>query len=44
MASRARDSFLRRYDMRRNAEAILRVFEKPDIAQAGHAAPLTEAR
>ena len=44
MASRAHDSFLRRYDMRRNAEAILRVFEKPDTAQASHAAPLTEAR
>ena len=44
MASRARDSFLRRYDMRRNAEAILRVFEKPNTAQASHTAPLTEAR
>ena len=44
MATRARDSFLRRYDMRRNAEAILRVFEKPNAAQAGHAAPVTEAR
>jgi len=44
MATRARDSFLRRYDMRRNAEAILRVFEKPKTAQAGHAAPVTEVR
>ena len=42
MAARARDSFLRRYDMRRNAEAILRVFEKPNTAQASHAAPITE--
>jgi hypothetical protein len=44
MAARARDSFLRRYDMRRNAEAILRVFEKPNSAPASNVAPLTEAR
>lgn len=43
MASRARDSFQRRYDMRRNAEAILRVFEDPKGAQP-MASPLTEAR
>jgi glycosyltransferase involved in cell wall biosynthesis len=43
MAGRARDTFARRYDMRRNAEAILRVFENP---QASHpqAAAITEAR
>lgn len=28
MAERARETFLRRYDMRRNAEAILRVFDQ----------------
>lgn len=44
MAARARDSFHLRYDMRRNAEAILRVFEKPGTARAGHATPATEAR
>jgi glycosyltransferase involved in cell wall biosynthesis len=44
MAARARESFARRYDMRRNAEAILRVFENPENAQTSHAAPLTEAR
>ena len=44
MAARARDSFLRRYDMRHNAEAILRVFEKPNPAQASQAASFTEAR
>jgi glycosyltransferase involved in cell wall biosynthesis len=44
MGAHARDSFVRRYDMRRNAEAILRVFEKTDTAQASHPAPLTEAR
>src|SRR6185437_13160983 len=40
MASRAHDSFLRSYDMRRNAEAILRVFEKPGTEEAGQIAPL----
>jgi glycosyltransferase involved in cell wall biosynthesis len=44
MASRARDSFLHRYDMRRNTEAILRVFEKPGTAQASHAAPLNPSQ
>ncbi len=43
MSARARDSFLRRYDMRRNAEAILRIFENPqDPANAP--AALREAR
>ncbi len=40
MGARARESFLRRYDMRRNAEAILRVFENPNTAETSHAAPL----
>jgi glycosyltransferase involved in cell wall biosynthesis len=44
MTARARSCFLQRYDMRRNAEAILRVFEKPSSAQSSHAASLTEAR
>ncbi len=44
MAERARESFVRRYDMRRNAEAILRVFEDPGTAQPSHASPLPEAR
>jgi glycosyltransferase involved in cell wall biosynthesis len=44
MAPRARSSFLRRYDMRRNAETILRVFEDPSTRQPSHAAPITEAR
>lgn len=43
MAQLARESFERRYDMRRNAEAILRVFENPDGVQP-EATPLTEAR
>ena len=40
MASNARNCFLQRYDMRRNAEAILRVFEKPNTAQASYVAPI----
>jgi glycosyltransferase involved in cell wall biosynthesis len=43
MSTRARESFLRRYDMRRNAEAILRVFENPANTQPS-AATLREAR
>ncbi|HEY4010875.1 MAG TPA: glycosyltransferase [Acidobacteriaceae bacterium] len=42
MAAQARDSFLRRYDMRRNAETILRVFEGSST-QSSHAAAITEA-
>jgi glycosyltransferase involved in cell wall biosynthesis len=44
MGERARESFLSRYDMRRNAEAILRVFEDPNTAQPSHASPVPEAR
>lgn len=44
MAARAHESFLRRYDMRRNAEAILRVFEHPTTAHPARSAPLQEAR
>jgi glycosyltransferase involved in cell wall biosynthesis len=44
MGERARESFLRRYDMRRNAEAILRVFEDQNTAQSSHASPVPEAR
>jgi glycosyltransferase involved in cell wall biosynthesis len=40
MASSARDCFVHRYDMRRNAEAILRVFENPSTTETSHAAPL----
>lgn len=43
MARRAGESFARRYDMRRNAEAILRVFEVPRQSPA-HGKPATEAR
>jgi glycosyltransferase involved in cell wall biosynthesis len=43
MATRARDTFARRYDMRQNAEAILRVFESPKNLRQ-HGDPLTEAR
>lgn len=43
MARRARETFARSYDMRRNAEAILRVFESPQGSQA-HADAITEAR
>jgi glycosyltransferase involved in cell wall biosynthesis len=44
MSERARDSFVRRYDMRRNAEAILRVFEGPNAARSAHASAVPEAR
>jgi glycosyltransferase involved in cell wall biosynthesis len=43
MSARACESFVRRYDMRRNAEAILRVFENPANTQASPAT-LREAR
>lgn len=43
MAGRAKDIFGRRYDMRRNAEAILRVFETPQGSHT-HADAITEAR
>jgi glycosyltransferase involved in cell wall biosynthesis len=43
MGHRAKDSFLRRYDMRRNAEAILRVFEHPHTAHPARTTPLPEA-
>ena len=43
MAARAHDTFERRYDMRRNTEAILRVFENPQDSRA-HADAITEAR
>jgi hypothetical protein len=43
MSARARDSFIRRYDMRRNAETILRVFENPQDPANAHAA-VREAR
>ncbi len=44
MAARAHESFVRRYDMRRNAEAILRVFEQTNNAQRARARALPEAR
>jgi glycosyltransferase involved in cell wall biosynthesis len=43
MAGRAKEIFARRYDMRRNAEAILRVFESPQGSHA-HADATMEAR
>jgi glycosyltransferase involved in cell wall biosynthesis len=43
MASRTHDTFARRYDMRCNTEAILRVFESPQDSRA-HADAITEAR
>jgi hypothetical protein len=43
MAGRAKETFAQRYDMRRNAEAILRVFENPRESRA-HADPIAEAR
>jgi glycosyltransferase involved in cell wall biosynthesis len=44
MAARARISFAERYDMRRNSERILRVFENPDVAQPSGAASIAEVR
>lgn len=44
MARRGRDTFQRRYDMRRNAEAILRVFESPSESSSAQANAVTEAR
>ena len=45
MAARARESFMRRYDMRRNAEAVLRVFEQTATSGVARSAPpLPEAR
>ena len=44
MAAQARLSFLRRYDMRRNTETILRVFEHIPTARVARTAPLPEAR
>lgn len=44
MAAGARLSFARRYDMRRNAEAILRVFDHTQTAGVARTAPLPEAR
>lgn len=44
MAARAHETFARRYDMRRNAPAILRIFEQPTAAHAARTAPLPEVR
>jgi glycosyltransferase involved in cell wall biosynthesis len=44
MSARARQTFLNHYDMRRNAEAILRVFERPDPSSSPHHVALPEAR
>jgi glycosyltransferase involved in cell wall biosynthesis len=44
MGRRGRETFARRYDMRRNAEAILRVFEGPRESSSPHANAVTEVR
>lgn len=44
MGARAHDSFLRRYDMRRNTEAILHVFDHALTTNSPQKNPLPEAR
>jgi glycosyltransferase involved in cell wall biosynthesis len=44
MSLRARETFLRRYNMRDNAETILRVFEQLHAAPSSQPNPLPEAR
>ncbi|HEX4155917.1 MAG TPA: glycosyltransferase [Acidobacteriaceae bacterium] len=44
MSARAHETFLQRYNMRRNAEAILRVFDQLHTTKSPHRNPLPEAR
>jgi glycosyltransferase involved in cell wall biosynthesis len=44
MSARAYTTFLHHYDMRSNAEAILRVFEQLTPLPTPHSSPLPEAR